>query len=414
MSTASVAATVSALANMPGSAASFSYKLYNCEACTFHTNNKKDFEKHLQTNKHVKKTHEMDLAMAAPPQTSEYGMAASANSSHPAPGIVQKLSPDPDPDSDSYSDAPPTFTYLKPTSTVVNLRKTTRVNPRASSNYRQALTHHQPALDAEEDGNESFLCLCGKRYKNAHGLRYHKRRCNIITPELVMNIVNDNQELRNVILAQNKLMMEHTQVFQQQISDLIPKLNATTNQMVTSTTTTNNTTIHNHNNTQNTFNLNIFLNEKCKDAWNMSDFIDSLKVTIDDLMVTRERGLGESIGRILVQGLSTLDVYKRPIHCTDLKRDTMYVKDKEVWERDEQHMKIKHAIDRLTYKQIITVDDWKHSQPDMMHNDDLQMEYNTILLKVLTDPREKDSRKIIKNISKETALDKDSRTLNYA
>jgi hypothetical protein len=404
MSTASVAAMVSPLANMPGStqlanapsAASFSYKLYNCEACAFHTNNKKDFEKHLQTNKHVKKTHEMELAMAAPPQTD------------PPP------KPDPDPESDSYSDAPPTFTYLKPTSTIVNLRKATRLKPRATSNYRQALTSQQKSLDPDEDDSESFLCLCGKRYKNAHGLRYHKRRCNIITPELVMNIVNDNQELRNVILAQNKLMMEHTQVFQQQISDLIPKLNATTNQMVTSTTTMNNTTIHNHNNTQNTFNLNIFLNEKCKDAWNMSDFIDSLKVTIDDLMVTRERGLGESIGRILVQGLSTLDVYKRPIHCTDLKRDTMYVKDKEVWERDEQHMKIKHAIDRLTYKQIITVDDWKHSQPDMMHNDDLQMEYNTILLKVLTDPREKDSRKIIKNISKETALDKDSRTLNYA
>ncbi len=125
--------------------------------------------------------------------------------------------------------------------------------------------------------------------------------------------------------------MEHTQAFQQQISDLIPKLNTPSHQMVT-TTTTNNTTIHHTHNTQNTFNLNIFLNEKCKDAWNMSDFIDSLKVTIDDLMVTRERGIGESIGRILVQGLSTLDIYKRPIHCTDLKRDTMYVKDKEVWE----------------------------------------------------------------------------------
>lgn len=90
----------------------------------------------------------------------------------------------------------------------------------------------------------------------------------------------------------------------------------------------------------------------------------------------------------------------------NLKSDTMYVKDKEVWERDEQHMKIKHAIDQLTYKQIITVDDWKHAQPDMLHNDDLQVEYNTILSKVLTDPREKDSRRMIKNISKETALDK--------
>jgi hypothetical protein len=226
-----------------------------------------------------------------------------------------------------------------------------------------------------------------------------------------MNIVNDNQELRNVILAQNKIIMEHTQAFQQQISDLIPKLNTPSHQMVTSTTT-NNTTIHHTHNTQNTFNLNIFLNEKCKDAWNMSDFIDSLKVTIDDLMVTRERGIGESIGRILVQGLSTLDIYKRPIHCTDLKRDTMYVKDKEVWERDEQNMKIKHAIDQLTYKQIISVDDWSHAQPNILHDDKLQTDYNTILLKVLTDPREKDARRIIKSISKETALDKEYQASN--
>jgi hypothetical protein len=241
-----------------------------------------------------------------------------------------------------------------------------------------------------------------------HGLRYHKKKCNIITPELVMNVVNDNQELRNVIIAQNKLIMEHTQAFQQQITDLIPKLNSVNvNHQVVASTTTNNTTIHHTHHTQNTFNLNIFLNEKCKDAWNMSDFIDSLKVTIDDLMVTRERGIGESIGRILVQGLSTLDVYKRPIHCTDLKRDTMYVKDKEVWERDEQNMKIKHAIDQLTYKQIISVDDWRHTKPNLLYDDKLQTEYNTVLLKVLTDPGEKDARKIIKSISKETALDKE-------
>jgi hypothetical protein len=89
----------------------------------------------------------------------------------------------------------------------------------------------------------------------------------------------------------------------------------------------------------------------------------------------------------------------------------MYVKDKEVWERDEQNAKIKSAIDQLSYKQIITVDDWKQSQPDIANNDDLQLKYNTILLKVLTDPDEKDARKIIKSIGKETSLDKEARLL---
>jgi len=346
------------LYNNPCLPFSFSYKLYNCIPCGFHTNNKKDFEKHSQTSKHSKRTQPADVS----PSSFCYKHSTEPTNSN-----------DIDDDDDDDINKPPTFTYLKP--------------------------------------YDSFLCLCGRRYKNAHGLKYHKKKCNIITPELVMNIVNDNQELRNVILAQNKIIMEHTQAFQQQISDLIPKLNTPSHQVVT-TTTTNNTTIHHTHNTQNTFNLNIFLNEKCKDAWNMSDFIDSLKVTIDDLMVTRERGIGESIGRILVQGLSTLDIYKRPIHCTDLKRDTMYVKDKEVWERDEQNMKIKHAIDQLTYKQIISVDDWSHAQPNILHDDKLQTDYNTILLKVLTDPREKDARRIIKSISKETTLDKEYQASN--
>jgi hypothetical protein len=260
------------------------------------------------------------------------------------------------------------------------------------------------------DQPQQYLCLCGRKYKNAYGLKYHKKKCAIITPEIVMNMVHDNQELRNIIVAQNKLMMEHTHAFQQHLTDLIPKLGGAQ----VANTTTNTTINHNHHNTQNTFNLNIFLNEKCKDAWNMSDFINSLQVTLDDLLVTRERGIGESIGRILVQGLSTLDVYKRPIHCTDLKRDTMYVKDKEVWERDEQNAKIKSAIDQLSYKQIITVDDWKQSQPDIANNDDLQLKYNTILLKVLTDPDEKDARKIIKSIGKETSLDKESHLLRIS
>jgi len=343
---------------------SFAYKLYNCKLCAFHTNNKKDFEKHCQTNKHIRRSQQNVSSSSA-------SSSASSSSLHPTLSTTDTTDVD--------YDTPPTFTYL-------NMPPTTK---------------HPPS-------NDAYLCLCGKRYKNMHGLRYHKKKCNIITPELVMNVVNDNQELRNVIMAQNKLIMEHTQAFQQQITDLIPKLNSVNmNHQVVASTTTNNTTIHHTHNTQNTFNLNIFLNEKCKDAWNMSDFIDSLKVTIDDLMVTRERGIGESIGRILVQGLSTLDVYKRPIHCTDLKRDTMYVKDKEVWERDEQNMKIKHAIDQLTYKQIISVDDWRHTKPNLLYDDKLQTEYNTVLLKVLTDPGEKDARKIIKSISKETALDKE-------
>lgn len=325
---------------------------YNCEPCLFHSINKKDYEKHLLTNKHYKTA--ILKKKVIPPRV-----------------------PHDDDNDDNYdnddnhdtSSPPPTFTIP----------------------------------NAPQIQTQSFLCLCGKKYKNENILKRHKRKCAIITPEIVMNIVQDNQELRNIIVAQNKIMLEHTQAFHQHITDLIPKLEKS----VTNNTTINNTHHTHNNNNNNNFSLNIFLNEKCKDAWNMSEFIDSLHVTLDDLLLTRERGIGESIGRMLVHGLSTLDVYKRPIHCTDLKRDIMYVKDNEVWERDEQNVKIRGAIDQLSYKQIIGIDDWKHTQPDMAVDDDLQLKYTTILLKVLSDPDERDARKIVKCISKGTLLDKE-------
>lgn len=384
----------------------FSYKLYNCEYCSFHTNNKKDYEKHLLTNKHYKAYH--------------VAMCECCATTIPLPHSVQQIqlsSPQPqlqttvDMDHNEYDDAPPTFTIpLSGSGTTVSRKREEAASISMSTQMQLVVAGNMSMHATGDDQSQQYLCLCGRKYKNAYGLKYHKKKCAIITPEIVMNMVHDNQELRNIIVAQNKLMMEHTHAFQQHLTELIPKLGGAQ----VANTTTNTTINHNHHNTQNTFNLNIFLNEKCKDAWNMSDFINSLQVTLDDLLVTRERGIGESIGRILVQGLSTLDVYKRPIHCTDLKRDTMYVKDKEVWERDEQNAKIKSAIDQLSYKQIITVDDWKHSQPDIANNDDLQMKYNTILLKVLTDPDEKDARKIIKSIGKETSLDKEARLLRVA
>ena len=329
---------------------------YTCEPCLFHSTNKKDYEKHLLTNKHYK------IAILKK--------------------IIPLVIPDDAGGSSASSNSPPTFT-------IPDALQQSQQSP--PTNSKDAIVSTQ-----------SFLCLCGKKYKNAFILKRHKRKCAIITPEIVMNIVQDNQELRNIIVAQNKIMLEHTQAFHQHITDLIPKLGKS----VTNNNTTINNTHHTHNNNNN-FSLNIFLNEKCKDAWNMSEFIESLHVTLDDLLLTRERGIGESIGRMLVHGLSTLDVYKRPIHCTDLKRDIMYVKDNEVWERDEQNVKIRGAIDQLSYKQIIGIDDWKHTQPDMAVNDDLQLKYTTILLKVLSDPDERDARKIVKCISKETLLDKD-------
>jgi hypothetical protein len=153
------------------------------------------------------------------------------------------------------------------------------------------------------------------------------------------------------------------------------------------------------------FNLNVFLNEQCKDAINIGDFINSLKITLDDLNVTREKTLEDSVGNIFLRGLKELDIYKRPIHCTDNKRDIMYIKDEEKWEKDEGNSKLKDTIGAITKKQITTLKQWKDSDPEVAKtssskNDDFLMTFNHICTPI----PEVGEKRIIKTIGKEVHI----------
>jgi hypothetical protein len=161
-------------------------------------------------------------------------------------------------------------------------------------------------------------------------------------------------------------------------------------------------------NNTNNFNLNIFLNEKCKDALNISDFIQSLKITLDDLMYTKNKGLVEGITNVMIKGLRQLDIYKRPIHCTDTKRETMYIKDCEKWEKDDNHDKIKNTILKIANKERNMISVWVDENPDWFDTEATQIEYLTMVRNVC-EPIENDERcekKIIRNISREVFLDK--------
>jgi hypothetical protein len=161
-------------------------------------------------------------------------------------------------------------------------------------------------------------------------------------------------------------------------------------------------------NNTNNFNLNIFLNEKCKDALNISDFIQSLKITLDDLMYTKNKGLVEGITNVMIRGLRQLDVYKRPIHCTDTKRETMYIKDCEKWEKDDNHDKIKNTILKIANKERNMISAWVDENPDWFDTEATQLEYLTMVRNVC-EPIENDEKcekKIIRNISREVFLDK--------
>ena len=270
-----------------------------------------------------------------------------------------------------------------------------------------------------------FICICGKKYNHHTSLAKHKRTCSIvntpvssslpikfdnkgvmgndkketdttigdnicsdnnitITKNMFMELINDNKEMMKIIKGQ-----------QEQINSIIPKIGNITNN------TTNNTM---HNN----FNLNVFLNEQCKDALNISDFIDSLKITLEDLLFSKTNGISRGITDVLIKGLKELDIHKRPIHCTDIKRDIMYIKDEDKWQKDDNNVMMKNTIVKIADKERTALQKWAIDNPDWMETERKQIAYLT-MMRSICEPIENYNnyeRKIIKNIGKEVLIDK--------
>ena len=167
------------------------------------------------------------------------------------------------------------------------------------------------------------------------------------------------------------------------------------------------------NNNNNNINIQVFLNEKCKDALNITDFMNSLQITLEDLNITKEKGIVEGISSMMISGLKQLDVYQRPFHCTDLKRDVLYIKDQS-WEKDIENVKIKESIAEMARKQINAIKDWKIANPNWLEDESLQDEYVKLMSETYypLSEDEKAEKKIIKNITKEIHLPKENITNN--
>ena len=247
--------------------------------------------------------------------------------------------------------------------------------------------------------DKSYQCVCGSSYKFASSLCYHKKTCKAIK-EADVSSSSDEKLVSPGGVVSNEMIMkliEQNGKLQEQLVSLSKEKNIVNNIV---------------NNTNN-FNLNIFLNEKCKDALNISDFIQSLKITLDDLMYTKNKGLVEGITNVMIRGLRQLDIYKRPIHCTDTKRETMYIKDCEKWEKDDNHDKIKNTIVRIANKERNMISAWVDENPDWFDTEATQIEYLTMVRNVC-EPIENDEKcekKIIRNISREVFLDKTNQKL---
>ena len=164
--------------------------------------------------------------------------------------------------------------------------------------------------------------------------------------------------------------------------------------------------VNNTNNNQ--FNLNFFLNEQCKDAVNIADFVNSLEITMDDLTYTRDQGLVEGISKVMIDGLKQMDLYKRPIHCTDQKRDTIYIRDNHQWARDEGNARMRQVFVDIANKEYFAVKKWMDLHPGWETNSRLQDFHHKMIRNVLHEIKDDPigERKIMKSIERETFIEK--------
>jgi len=240
------------------------------------------------------------------------------------------------------------------------------------------------------------LCSCGKKYSTKSGLWKHEKKCNVKETdyEKAPEEISDKKLILELLKSNNEL--------QKQILELCKEKNVINN---------TNTNTNCHNNTNN-FNLQFFLNEQCKDALNIEDFINQLQIKTSDLDMVGRVGYTEGISKIFVRGLKELDVFKRPLHCSDLKREVLYVKDKDAWDKDGEDKKtMKNAIKFIAAKNFNQLTDWIEDNPEYNDYDSKKhKEYHNIIIKASggATPEEDESNynKIIRNVARESVIDK--------
>lgn len=249
-----------------------------------------------------------------------------------------------------------------------------------------------------------FECGCGKIYKDRSGLWKHKKKCNgniknelpyidantQLTPELVLKLIEQNKELQQTLIDQNKTIIELAQK---------------------AGSYTTNTNCGNNNKT---FNLQVFLNETCKDAINMTDFVNQIQISLSELEETGKIGYAEGISKVFIKNLNEIDYTERPIHCSDSKRETIYIKDDNQWTKDDENKtSLMKAIKQVANKNIKQIPEWQKVHPNYCDPESKDSDkYMNIILNSMSgstkEESEKNYEKIAKNIAKEVVINKTS------
>lgn len=310
-------------------------------------------------------------------------------------------------------------------------------NYRCSKKYdynRHLMTkkHNERKKRLEKKNNniqiQEFICSCGKDYKHRQSLYAHKKKCNYYKniecininnninkdeekykhadigrgrdrdryrdgdinsdididknqndndfKNLVINLIKENNAIRDTLVDENREL-------RRQLKDIIPKIGD----------------INSNNTIKQKFNIQFFLNNQCKDAINLDDFIKSIKISIEQLDITHNRGLIDGLSEAIIQNMRKLGIFERPMHCTDVKRETLYIKDNDVWERDIDKSRIKHAIKSISVKQYGALKTWMNINPDF-HDIDSKQDYFATILSTIGKNTESENidEKIIKKI----------------
>ena len=260
---------------------------------------------------------------------------------------------------------------------------------------------------------QTYKCYCGNEYNHQSGLSRHRKKCKIeetVTEEnyqtndiheikeIMKYLMKENSEMKNMMLEQQNIMMSQNTSTQNMMMDVIK------------TGTHNNIT--NTNSHNKTFNLNFFLNETCKNALNINEFVSSIKVSLDDLENTGRQGYIEGISSIILNKLKNLNHYDRPIHCADQKREILYIKNDNQWFKEgEEKPLLTKAIKTIANENIKQIKTWRDKNPECTDSDSKK---NNLYLKIVsnsmsgTDKEEcdKNINKIISNVAKEVIIDK--------
>ena len=275
------------------------------------------------------------------------------------------------------------------------------------SNYETHLLtakHRRITMDNEKPPKNAVLyeCACGKNYKYSSGLSKHRNKCKYVSEE--QNKSTKLTEITEDIDYKDLLMKAMNQMQEQQ--EELRRKDELMERMIDKIGTTNNTnnTVNNTNN----FNINMFLNEQCKDAINFTDFINRIEISHNDLENNAQLGFVEGMTKIFVDHLNQLTLYERPIHCTDAKRETLYIKDENKWEKENSQEKMSGAIQNISRKSLSELMEWKKSNPEY---EDMDSEFSKMCINIQTQSlgtanKDKLYPKIINNIARNSKLSK--------